>query len=90
MAHEFTTSYLADAIAVLRLYRRQAEAAMEQVSDAELNAALDPESNSIALIVKHLAGNMRSRWRDFLSSDGEKPDRNRDAEFEQPPARVRN
>ena len=59
---------------------------MEQVSDAQLFATLDPESNSIALIVKHLAGNMRSRWTDFLTSDGEKPDRNRDTEFMDAPS----
>ena len=54
---------------------------MAQVTDAQLFAALDPESNSIAIIVKHVAGNMRSRWTDFLTSDGEKPDRDRDSEF---------
>ena len=86
MAHQFTTSYLADALAVLRTYKRQAEAAMEQAADEELNRTLDPESNSIATIVKHLAGNMRSRWTDFLTSDGEKPDRRRDTEFEAAPA----
>jgi hypothetical protein len=59
---------------------------MEQVSDEQLSAALDGEMNSIAIIVKHMAGNMRSRWTDFLISDGEKPDRNRDTEFEHPPA----
>ena len=59
---------------------------MAQVTDAQLVQALDSESNSIALIVKHMAGNMRSRWTDFLTTDGEKPDRNRDSEFEAPPA----
>ncbi len=59
---------------------------MEQASDEELFATLDEEMNSIAVIVKHMAGNMRSRWTDFLVSDGEKPDRNRDQEFEAPPA----
>ncbi len=58
---------------------------MAQVSDEALFATIDDESNSIAIIVKHLAGNMRSRWTDFLTSDGEKPDRNRDSEFEAPP-----
>ena len=58
---------------------------MEQVPDDALFATLDAESNSIAIIVKHLAGNMRSRWTDFLTTDGEKPDRNRDSEFEAPP-----
>lgn len=82
---EFTTSYLADAVTLLRQYKRQGERAMEQVSDEDLTRVLDPESNSIATLVKHIAGNMRSRWTDFLTSDGEKPDRNRDSEFETPP-----
>ena len=85
MRHELTTSYLTDAVALLRYYKRLGERAIEQAPDEALSAALDPESNSIAIIVKHLAGNMRSRWTDFLSSDGEKPDRNRDTEFEEPP-----
>jgi hypothetical protein len=58
---------------------------MAQCSDEGLFVTLDAESNSIAIIVKHMAGNMRSRWRDFLTTDGEKPDRNRDTEFEAPP-----
>ena len=85
MALTFTTSYLEDATAVFRQYKRMAEAAMSQVTDEQLSRKLDEESNSIALIVKHLAGNMRSRWSDFLVSDGEKPWRNRDSEFEDPP-----
>lgn len=60
---------------------------MEQCPDEGLFVTLDAESNSIAHIVKHMAGNMRSRWTDFLTSDGEKPDRNRDSEFEEPPQR---
>lgn len=59
---------------------------MAQCPDEALFVTLDVESNSIAIIVKHLAGNMRSRWMDFLTTDGEKPDRNRDTEFETPPA----
>lgn len=59
---------------------------MAQVSDEQLVTVLDSDGNSIAVIVKHMAGNMRSRWTDFLTSDGEKPDRNRDMEFEEPPA----
>jgi hypothetical protein len=59
---------------------------MAQVTDDQLQLAVDAESNSIAVIVKHVVGNMRSRWTDFLSSDGEKPDRYRDSEFETPPA----
>ena len=85
MPHQFTTSYLKDAIDLLRYYKRLGERAMEQAPDEALFAALDADSNSIAIIVKHLVGNMRSRWTDFLTTDGEKPDRNRDAEFESPP-----
>jgi hypothetical protein len=85
MALEFTTSYVKDAVDVLRYYKRLGERAIEQVPDAALTATIDSESNCIALIVKHISGNMRSRWRDFLTSDGEKPDRNRESEFEVPP-----
>jgi len=85
MAHEFTTSYLKDATQLFRYYKRLGDRAIEQVPDDALFAVLDAESNSIAIIVKHLAGNMRSRWTDFLTSDGEKPGRNRDSEFEAPP-----
>jgi hypothetical protein len=63
-------------------HKRLAERAMAQLKDEEFFIALDPESNSIAILVKHLAGNMRSRFTDFLTTDGEKPDRNRDQEFE--------
>jgi hypothetical protein len=86
MALEFTTSYIQDALAVFRDYKRLAERAMEQVADEQLFVTLDPEGNSIAIIVKHMAGNMRSRWTDFLSTDGEKPNRNRDSEFVDPSA----
>jgi uncharacterized damage-inducible protein DinB len=85
MALEFTTSHLKDSTEVLRYYKRLAERAIAQVPDEALVAAPDSESNSIAIIVKHLAGNMRSRFTDFLTSDGEKPDRKRDTEFEAPP-----
>jgi hypothetical protein len=85
MALEFTTSYLKDSLDLFRYYKKLAERAMEQVSDEQLFAALDGESNSIAIVVKHMAGNMRSRWTDFLTTDGEKPDRNRDSEFFAPP-----
>jgi uncharacterized damage-inducible protein DinB len=86
MAHEVTTSYVKDSTEMFRYYKKLAERAMEQCPDEGLFTALDAESNSIATIVKHMAGNMRSRWRDFLTTDGEKPDRNRDTEFESPPA----
>jgi hypothetical protein len=85
MALAFTTSYLEDSLAVLRYYKTLAERAMEQVTDEQLYAVPDEELNSIAVVVKHMAGNMRSRWRDFLTSDGEKPDRDRDSEFVDPP-----
>src|SRR5947209_13397674 len=81
MALEFTTSYIQDSLTLLRYYKTLAERALEQVTDEQLFAILDEESNSIAVIVKHMAGNMRSRWTDFLTSDGEKPDRDRDSEF---------
>ena len=88
MTLRHTTSYLEDSIAIFRYYKLQAERAMAQVSDEQLCLAWDQEGNSIGIIVKHMAGNMRSRWTDFLTSDGEKPDRDRDAEFEDaPPSR---
>jgi len=86
MALEFTTSYLADALAVYRQYKRMAERAIEQIPDEHLFALLDDDANSIAIVMKHMAGNMRSRWTDFLTSDGEKPDRHRDTEFTDPPS----
>jgi hypothetical protein len=85
MTLEFTTSHLKDSIEVLRYYKRLGERAIAQVEDQALLAAPDGQSNSIAIIVKHLAGNMRSRFTDFLTSDGEKSDRKRDTEFETPP-----
>ena len=86
MVHRFSTSYVTDSRSILRQYKSLAEAAIAQVGDALLTFTLDAESNSIAIIVKHMAGNMRSRWTDFLTADGEKPDRNRDSEFEAPPS----
>ena len=86
MALEFTTSYLKDCLDLFRFSKKQAERAMAQVSDEQLFVELDDGGNSIAIIVKHMAGNMRSRWVDFLTTDGEKPDRDRDSEFVDPPA----
>lgn len=86
MAALFSTSYLQDSVRVFENYKTLAERAMAQVTDEHLFTILDHEMNSIALIVKHMAGNMRSRWTDFLTTDGEKPDRNRDSEFVEPPA----
>ena len=73
--------YVEEVTRQFRGLKKTADRALAQVSDADFFAALDPESNSLALIVKHMAGNMRSRWTDFLTSDGEKPDRHRDSEF---------
>src|SRR2546423_5731269 len=82
MADPLATAYLRDAARVLRNYKSLGERALAQVSDADLHALVDPDANSIAIVVKHIAGNLRSRWTDFLTTDGEKPDRRRDAEFE--------
>ncbi len=73
--------YLKEALRQFRGLKKVADRAMAQTAEADFFTALDVESNSIALLVKHLAGNMRSRWTDFLTSDGEKPGRNRDSEF---------
>ena len=83
---KLTTSYLEDSLTLFRYYKKLAERAMEQVSDEHLFATIDEEANSIAIVVKHMAGNMRSRWTDFLTTDGEKPDRNRDSEFVDAPS----
>src|SRR5277367_5906665 len=85
MAHQFTTSHVKDSVDLFRHYKKLTERAMEQCPDDGLFATIDNESNSIAIIVKHLAGNMLSRWTDFLTTDGEKPGRNRDSEFDAPP-----
>jgi hypothetical protein len=79
---DFERAYLADARDQFQKLKKLAEDALAQVQDGELLAALDPESNSLAVIMKHMAGNLRSRFTDFLTTDGEKPDRNRDGEFE--------
>jgi hypothetical protein len=84
MAHEFCTSYVKDSIAVFRAWKGLADKALAQVRDEEFHQTIDPESNSLAVIIKHMHGNMRSRWTDFLTSDGEKPERQRDTEFEMP------
>ena len=82
----YTTSYVEDVVSLFRMYQRLSEKAMAQTTDEQLLIQIDPEANSIALIVKHIAGNLRSRWTDFLTSDGEKPNRDRDGEFLDPPA----
>lgn len=82
MSEQLINNYQADAIQSFRNYKKLAERAIAQVSDEEFFQAIDEEANSIGVIVKHIAGNLRSRWTDFLTTDGEKPDRNRDTEFE--------
>ena len=74
-------NYFEDSLAALRAYKKLAEKAIAQLKDEEFFVTLDEESNSVAVIMKHMAGNMFSRWTDFLTSDGEKPNRNRDMEF---------
>jgi hypothetical protein len=75
------SSYLTDTIRAFRSYKKLGDASIAQVSDHDLHTLVDPGANSIAIIVKHLAGNFRSRFTDFLTTDGEKPDRDRDHEF---------
>jgi uncharacterized damage-inducible protein DinB len=83
MSGKLADTYLRNIVRTYRTYKEMAERAIEQVrSEEDLNRELDESSNSIAIIVKHVSGNLRSRFRDFLTSDGEKPDRNRDSEFE--------
>ena len=74
-------NYHQDAVKALRAYKKLAEKAIAQLKDEEFFVTLDEEANSVAVVMKHMAGNMISRWTDFLTSDGEKPDRNRDMEF---------
>jgi Protein of unknown function (DUF1572) len=81
MSESIASEYLDDALSSFRAYEKLAEKAIAQIKDEEFFVTLDEESNSIAVIMKHMAGNMLSRWTDFLTSDGEKPDRNRDMEF---------
>lgn len=73
--------YLEDSIASLKSYKKQADKAIAQLKDDEIFTQIDEEANSVAIIMKHLAGNMFSRWTDFLTTDGEKPNRHRDLEF---------
>jgi len=81
MSESLAEHFLKDAIASFRAYKKLAEKALDQLKDEEYFATLDEESNSIAVIMKHIAGNMFSRWTDFLTTDGEKPNRQRDMEF---------
>jgi len=82
MSDSLSAHYIENALEEFRGMKALADKSVAQVSDEEFFRAIDPESNSIAVIMKHVSGNMRSRWTDFLTSDGEKPDRHRDTEFE--------
>ena len=82
MSDPIAKNFLDDAITSFRSYKRLGERALEQVTDEQFFAVIDAESNSVAVMVKHIAGNLHSRWRDFLTTDGEKASRNRDTEFE--------
>ena len=82
MSDSLSAHYIENALEEFRGMKALADKSVAQVSDEEFFRAIDPESNSIAVIMKHISGNMRSRWTDFLTSDGEKPDRHRDTEFE--------
>src|SRR5208282_1641740 len=89
MTSNIAAHFLDEAHRQMRGHKRLAEGAMAQLKDHELFLTLDPESNSIAIIVKHMSGNMRSRFTDLLDADGEKPDRNRDQEFVLGPSTTR-
>jgi Protein of unknown function (DUF1572) len=82
MNSQLATHYLEEIRRQFRGHKRLGENAIAQLRDHELHIQLDPEANSIAILIKHMTGNMRSRFTDFLTSDGEKPDRHRDQEFE--------
>ncbi|HEX4348134.1 MAG TPA: DUF1572 family protein [Vicinamibacterales bacterium] len=80
---------LQDIIRTYNNYKKLADAAIAQTTDADLHRLIDPDANSVAIVVKHLTGNLRSRFADFLTTDGEKATRNRDEEFEMPDAKSR-
>ncbi|MGI8495733.1 MAG: DUF1572 family protein [Pyrinomonadaceae bacterium] len=81
MFEQIAENYLQETIAAFESYKKLAEKSFAQLSDEEFFKAIDAEANSIAAVAKHIGGNLRSRWTDFLTTDGEKPDRNRDSEF---------
>jgi len=82
MTQDLSSAYLANIVSMFRNYKALGEKALAQTPDEALLTELDANSNSIAIVVKHVGGNLRSRFRHFLTSDGEKPDRHRDSEFE--------
>src|SRR5215475_11040255 len=84
MSQDTAAAYLRDIVRTFRNYQALGEKALAQTPDEALHTELDANSNSIAVVVKHVGGNLRSRFREFLTTDGEKPDRNRDGEFQMP------
>src|SRR5262249_45601687 len=84
MGADIAATYLVDITRTFRNYKALGDAALAKTPDVHLHTEIDPNSNSIAVVVRHVGGNLRSRFRDFLTTDGEKPDRNRDSEFEMP------
>ncbi len=86
---EIGREFLRDVAARFEQWKATAEKAVAQLGDDQLHWKPEPGSNSVAVLLWHIGGNLRSRWRDFLSTDGEKPDRNRDTEFEVGPDRTR-
>jgi hypothetical protein len=81
--------YLTDLVEQIDRHKKLAEGAIAQLSDEDLFRVIDPESNSVAIVMRHVGGNLRSRFTDFLTTDGEKPNRHRDAEFEVPSGTTR-
>src|SRR3712207_745145 len=81
MNNETAKLFLDEAVKTFRSQKALADGALAQLKDEDFFVQIDDESNSVAVIIKHMAGNMLSRWTDFLTTDGEKPDRNRDMEF---------
>jgi len=89
IANSIANEFLPSTLRTARMYKDLVEKALAQVADEGFFAEIDDDSNSLAVLVKHLAGNLRSRWQDFLTTDGEKPDRHRDGEFVLGPADTR-
>jgi hypothetical protein len=85
---DLATHYVQDVVSQFRFLKGLADKSIARLNDEDLFRAVDRESNSVAIIVRHVGGNLRSRWTDFLTTDGEKPDRNRDTEFEAPASRA--
>ncbi len=80
---DLASEYVADLVEQFQKLKALADKALARMSDEQFSEQIDHESNSLAVICKHIGGNLRSRWQDFLTSDGEKPDRNRDEEFDE-------